>query len=209
MIKKKMNGNGLVYADWRKALLVLEDGDDVDRLAMIVHAYHIHARDERGTTLLHVAYYHGRMSSAGWLLESGAEKEARDDWGQTPLHIAAANWRAGCVAVLLRHGARVDPMSKDGWTPLADAVLRGHQQTARLLLDAGASIELAQKKTRIPPWADAFLRGREACAKAAKIFIGISDRQHRDVVRLIGELIWNTRGAEVWDDASTRTKRAK
>jgi len=185
--------------DWRKALLVLWEGDEVDRLKKLVPASHIDTHGEQGTTLLHVACYHGRMSSAGWLLERGAEKEARDDWGQTPIHFAAANGHAGCVALLLRHGAYIDALDKNGCPPLADAVLRGQHQACCILLDAGASVELAQKKTRIPPWVGDFLRGRNACITSATIlFARLRPRLGRDMARLIATLVCTTRGANEW-----------
>jgi len=200
---------GLADDDWEMAKRVLVHDDNVDRFAGIVHAHHVRFCDEYDCTLIHRACAYGRTRCTAWLLQSGADKDAQTSDGWTPLHNAAANGRAGCVAVLLRHGARVNPMGKDGWTPLADAVDQGHQQAARLLLDAGASVELARERIKILPWVDDFLRGRKACEKAVIAFVGSSDRQHRDMARLIGEMVWNTRGAEEWEDASMHAKRVK
>jgi len=200
---------GLADDDWEMAKRLLLHCDSVERFAGYVHAHHIRFRDEYSCMLIHRACAYGRTMCAAWLLQSGADKDAQTNKGWTPLHNAAANGRAGCVAILLRHGARVNPMTEFGWTPLADAVSGGHQQTSQLLLDAGASVDLARERTKIPPWVDAFLHGRKACARVVISILGSSDRQHRDVVRLIGKLIWNTRGAADWEDASTRTKRSK
>jgi len=212
---KKMNDEGPVDNDWRTAERLLFCSDNVNDFAKLVRTHHIHAHGASGRTLLHWACRLGRMRCVAWLLQNGADAELRDTSNLTPLHLAAANCNAGCVALLLRHGAYVDPVSVSvgRWTPLSDAVDQGYEQTARLLLDAGASVELAREKTEedleIPPWVDDFLRARKACAKAVIAFVGSSDRQHRDVARLVGKMIWNTRGAADWEDASTRTKRSK
>jgi len=191
---------GLVDDDWLTAVDVLRVADDVERLEKLVRTHHIHARDEIDMMLLHWACRNGRVMCADWILQNGAEVDAcSDHHGRMPIHFAAANGHAGCVVLLLRHGAHIDALCGNGYPPLADAVMRGHRQEGRILLDAGASVELARTKIGIGPWADDFLRGRQACAKAVIAFIGGSDRQHRDVVRLIGELIWNTRGAEEWE----------
>jgi len=200
---------GLADNDWRAAEYVLRMADDVERLQKLVRTHHIHASDETGMTLLHWACLLGHVRCATWLLQSGADKDEQNNSGWTPLHPAAANGHAVCVALLLHHEAHVDPVSKAGWTPLAGAVSGGHQQTARLLLDAGASVELARERIKILPWVDDFLRGRKACEKAVIAFVGSSDRRYRDMTRLIGELMWNTRGAWEWEDASMWIKRSK
>jgi len=190
-----MDGRGVVDDDWRAAKRVLWEGDDVERLKQLVRARHVHARDGFGCTLLHTACAHGHVRSTFWLLQSGADTEVRSDWGQTSLHSAAANGHVDCGAVLLRHGAHVDPVNKWGQTPLWYAVRNDYQQVGCLLLDAGAALGKFAHET---VWVYRFLRGRAACAKAAKIFIGISDRRHRDVARLVAKMLWDTRGHEAW-----------
>ena len=197
---------GLPGNDWRAAVEVLWVGDDVDKLTQLVRGHHV---DGPGLALLHWACYYGRVMCTEWLVQSGADKDARQILGVSPLHYATVRGHADCVALLLRHGAHVDTVTKKGWTPLSSAVERYRQQAGRLLIDAGANVKLAREKVEIPPWVDDFLRGREACEKAVIAFVGSSDRQHRDMARLVGELIWNTRGAEEWEDVPAQAKRAK
>jgi len=200
-----MDNEGLVDDDWCAAMDLLHVADDVEMLKKLIRTQHIHASDMfGGRTLLHWACAFERVRSAGWMLESGANKEARSICGRTPLHLAASNGHAGCVSLLLRHVAHVDPVSEFGWTPLGSAMRYDHQQSGRLLLDAGANVELARGIVKIPPWVFDFLRARQACAKAVIAFVGGSDRQYRDMARLIGMLIWNTRGAEEWDLKNTQ-----
>jgi len=205
-----MNDEGLVANDWLAAVGVLVDGDDVEMLQKLICTHHIHARDEIGWTLLHWACQCGCLKCAEWLLKCGAGNDVRYTEDSTPLLLAASGGHANCVALLLSHGVRVDSITQDCGTPLAYALRYDNKpHAARLLLDAGASVELAQKNTTPPSWADDFLRGRRACASAVIAFVGSSDRRYRDVARLIGKLIWNTRGAADWEYASMWTKRSK
>jgi len=189
---------GAIDADWWVSEQLLWEGDDVERLKKLVRAHHVHARDAYGNTLLHWACGAGRSRCTAWLLESGADTEARNDNDWSPLDYAAVYGYPSCVALLLYHGAHVNARDKSAWTSLVFALDNGRVQVARLLLDAGASVKLAREKALIPPWVNDFLRGRNSCAKAVRIFIGISDRQHRDVARLVGQMLWQTRGHEAW-----------
>jgi len=189
-----------VHNDWCAAKRLLMHDDNVEKFSKLVRTYHIHARDRDDWTLLHWACGLGRVRSAGWMLESGANKEARSIGGQTSLHLAAANGRASCVALLLCNGAHADPVDNCGWTPLSRAVDEGHQQAGRLLLDAGANVELARNKIAIPPWMDAIIRKRAtACNRAAvAAFASLRPRLGRDMARLIATLVCTTRGAKEW-----------
>ena len=87
----------------------------------------------KGQTLLHVTIHWGRLSSAQWLLEHGANPNTvgeKDKW--TPLHQAASRGVASIVEALLKHGA--DPTKKDvhGKTPLD--IARGKKRSAVVTL---------------------------------------------------------------------------
>ena len=72
-----------------------------------------------GETLLHVAIHWGRIASAEWLLEKGADPNtARDKNLWTPLHQAASRGNARIVSALLEHGAAGKARDRDGKTPL-------------------------------------------------------------------------------------------
>jgi ankyrin repeat protein len=83
----------------------------------------------KGQTLLHVTIHWGRLSSAQWLLEHGADPNTvgeKDAW--TPLHQAASRGVASIVDALLKHGA--DPSKKDSHGRSALDVARMKKRTA-------------------------------------------------------------------------------
>jgi ankyrin repeat protein len=80
-------------------------------------------------TLLHVAIHWGRIASAEWLLEKGANPNtarAKNLW--TPLHQAASRGNARIVSALLEHGASPRSRDRDGKTPFD--VAREKRRTA-------------------------------------------------------------------------------
>ena len=58
-----------------------------------------------GTTALHAAAVNGRLKTAEFLLESGANPDTADAEGNTPLMHAAINEDVPMARLLLRHGA--------------------------------------------------------------------------------------------------------
>ncbi|HYL15890.1 MAG TPA: ankyrin repeat domain-containing protein [Terriglobales bacterium] len=82
-----------------------------------------------GETLLHVAIHWGRLSSAEWLLEKGADSNtASEKDGWTPLHQAASRGVVSIVAALLKRGA--DPRVKDRHGHTALDVARDKRRVA-------------------------------------------------------------------------------
>lgn len=70
-------------------------------------------------TLLHVAIHWGRIASAEWLLEKGADPNtARGKNLWTPLHQAASRGSGRIATALLAHGASPKSRDRDGRTPL-------------------------------------------------------------------------------------------
>jgi len=204
-----MNDKGLAYNDWRAAAEVLRTSDDVERFSELVHTHRVRVRDHDNWTLLHWTCRYGRVKCTEWLLQSGSDIEAQSNRGIAPLHTAASNGHVDCVALLLCYGAQVHPVDKYLFTPLSFAVKYGHQQTGRLLLDAGVRVVPACEMITSHSWVFDFLRGRQACAKAVIAFIISRKRGERDTARMTGKMIWNTRGAEEWENASSRAKRTK
>ena len=101
----------LCDGDWWKTATTsdvkakLDAGDDVM------------ARDEGGSTPLHLAAGYGPPESIQVLLEAGADAMARNEFGRTPLHSAAMRSPPKNIQALLEAGA--DPKAKDddGETP--------------------------------------------------------------------------------------------
>src|SRR4030095_10682914 len=89
-----------------------------------------------GETLLHVAIHWGRIASAQWLLEKGADPNtARDKNLWTPLHQAASRGNARIVSALLEHGAVGKPLDRDGKTPLDVAREKRRADVVQILMD--------------------------------------------------------------------------
>jgi ankyrin repeat protein len=88
-------------------------------------------------TLLHVAIHWGRIASAEWLLEKGANPNtarAKNFW--TPLHQASSRGNARIASALLEHGANPKSRDRDGKTPLD--VAREKRRTAVVEVLEGA-----------------------------------------------------------------------
>ncbi len=75
------------------------------------------ARDEQGTTPLHMAAAWGYESVFKALLDAGAKPDARHKKGSTPLHAAAFGGDASVVKALLDVGAKPYARDKEGKTP--------------------------------------------------------------------------------------------
>jgi len=122
-------------------LLLLKHGADVD------------AR-YKGHTLLHFASHHGRIETARFLLDHGANANAENKRGQKPLHLLLEGDHNSqdvltFALLLLERGADVDAQDKDHATPLHFASYHGKLEIARVLLnhDANANAENNWGKT--------------------------------------------------------------
>jgi len=146
----------------------------------------VSARDERGTSAVLLAHYHGKPEVAAALLSrapaldvfeaatagdarrvaalveedrSRADAVARD--GYTPLGLAAFFKRRDVVKVLLERGARPSLPSRDqGFTPLHSAVATdagpSGHEIIRLLLEAGADPNAKSREGGTPLHTAAF-----------------------------------------------------
>jgi ankyrin repeat protein len=86
----------------------------------------VHARNELGSTPLHIAATNSSPEAAKSLIAKGADINARDNNGSTPLHLAAFTGKKEVVELLLNSGAIADAKDNKGATPLdyADKVPR-------------------------------------------------------------------------------------
>ena len=88
----------------------------------------------KGQTLLHVTIHWGRLSSAQWLLERGANPNTvgeKDAW--TPLHQAASRGVGSIVETLLKHGADLKKKDVYGYAPLDIARAKKRPAIVKLL----------------------------------------------------------------------------
>ena len=103
----------------------------------------VHAKDETGATLLHVAARHAKDAEIiRVLLVAGAEINAVDAVGCTPLHMAVGNGRdmnLPVIASLLGAGADPNIVDAAGATPL-HMVMENDQSLVPALLAAGADV---------------------------------------------------------------------
>lgn len=79
----------------------------------------VRQQNSAGLTLLHLAAWNGRLETAEFLLEQGADANVRDYNGDTPLHFAASWGFPDLCRVLLAHGAKVNARNDAGKTPLS------------------------------------------------------------------------------------------
>ncbi|PKO36845.1 MAG: ankyrin repeat domain-containing protein [Betaproteobacteria bacterium HGW-Betaproteobacteria-6] len=85
------------------------NGDDVRRLLKAAPQLR-DARNDQGSTPLHLAATNPDITAMQALIAAGAKVMARDNDGATPLHMAAYSSRAQNVQILLEAGA--DPFAK-------------------------------------------------------------------------------------------------
>ena len=140
------------------------------------------ARDESGSTALHLASYKGHTGLVQLLAQTkGVLIDARDDAGNTPLQLAAAAGKDEVVPVLLKAGADPNLKNSDGTPPLHRAAQRGFYSVVNALLQGGAdprakdpqgrTAAMLVEKTKKGNWEEAarVLREAEKSASSSPI----------------------------------------
>lgn len=117
---------------------------DLDKVKALLKADAtlVNARDENGSTPLHMACLRYKVAVANYLLDNGADVNARNKWEQTPLH--GANGVFGqdydLIKRMIEIGADVNAKGDRGDTPLHWAIARGNLKVAKLLIDSGTDL---------------------------------------------------------------------
>ena len=92
------------------------------------------------------------------LIKHGADVNAADDDGNLPIHNAARKGNTEAVKVLIMNGSKIDIFNTDNYyftninklTPLVLACVYEQHEAVKLLIQAGADVNLTEKKARTP-----------------------------------------------------------
>jgi ankyrin repeat protein len=110
----------------------------------------IHAKDQKGFSILTHAARSGNANIVKNLVSHGADVDVKSPKGITPLYAAAINGHNGIIEFLLSEGVDIDGRLNDGETPLMAAVWNGQVDTVDLLIRKGANVH-AKKVTTYKP----------------------------------------------------------
>jgi ankyrin repeat protein len=91
------------------------------------------ARNQLGSTPLHLAATNGDSGPLKALIAAGADVNARDKEDNTPLHMAAYAGKSEAARLLLEAGADVNAKSTGGRTPLSLARKTRADETAGII----------------------------------------------------------------------------
>ncbi len=138
-------------------------GPDEVAAVLAAHPDKVHARGERGTTMLIRWAGVAGADLLEVIVAAGADVNARDLRGNAALHAAAFTGNEGGVDLLLAAGARVDVVDGDGFSPLHWAARNGHVGVVRRLLEAGADPRLATPEGAGPLFLAALFGQVETC----------------------------------------------
>lgn len=111
--------------------------------------------DEFGTTLLHVAAMHGKITAVETLIANNAKVDAKDIDGNTPLHRAAAGRHGDhidTVIELLNNDADVNAQNNLGETPIHIASKKASIDMIETLLEEdNIDLTIVNKNGETPP----------------------------------------------------------
>jgi len=103
----------------------------------------INAKNNYGSTPLHLACENGHIGVTKLLLEKGADVNASNNYGSTPLHLACESktlYREKIVDFLISKNADINASDKNGNTPLHLACIEGYLIEVIALTKAGADV---------------------------------------------------------------------
>ncbi len=95
-----------------------------------------------GPTPLDLAILFRFNTSAGILIDAGADLNQRFPGKRSPLHHAACNGNLTIVEHLIEAGTSLDAQDRYGLTPIFHAIRNGHLRVTEILIKAGASLDI-------------------------------------------------------------------
>lgn len=178
----------------------------------------VNLESESGNTLLMNAMYYKNDEIARFLLYSKADVDkisGSSDWTTTHWAAAMCN-RNYFLNLLLQHGSSMRSLDNSLHTPLHVAVSYHNRESVHTLLDAKASLSVVDLEGCTPLdisqrnndslIQDMLLKAQSKHAKAraiAIVFMAVAKRHiHKDLVRPIGWMIWESRNLNIWLNAT-------
>lgn len=125
------------------------------------------AKDEEGSSALHLALIGLHREVAIYLLKKGADPNLKDNEGWTPLHIASFHKNESMAKLLLKHGADPNAVDIYGRTPLHFVARHGVLKTVKLLFEYGARPDVKNKNG----WSPLHLVSIRGHLEMAKLFL--------------------------------------
>jgi hypothetical protein len=138
------------------------------------------------------------------LLDYKADIGCKTMSGLQPLHYTTVRLKNQFqnAQFLIKNGAEIDAIDFiEQRTPLATAIVNMNIECVELFLDAGAKISKIPPHTTIPPEVEQIFKRRHYIKCVVLVFICLGKRNQwlgKDVTRLIGLMIWQTRCDNRW-----------
>jgi ankyrin repeat protein len=187
LLERGANPNAVTYLV-KNTPLHLASCAEAARL-LLERGANIEARNDAGSTPLHLAAMHCQVDVARVLIEAGADVNARSNSGATPLHDASCR---DVAELLIAYGARVDARDKYGDTPLHEAVRRDRCDVVEVLLKHGANPNEIGALGTTPLYL-----AKSECVRNALIKAGAVDNFSLfDALILLGKLLQHVRGRQ-------------
>lgn len=159
---------------------------------------------------IHTATRCNKIECVAFLLEHKADVniiELPDMF--TALNVAASYNYIDIIKLLLHYGANIESKTFVGNTPLMIAIQYNKVEAANVLINAGARI---YPQTKIPWIEDLRLRRVHAVRSSIFAFIICSKRTkrvHKDIIKRLAQMIWNTRWDPAWRTLPDSGKRMR
>ncbi|MCY4661231.1 MAG: ankyrin repeat domain-containing protein [Acidobacteria bacterium] len=119
-------------------------GDSAAVESLLANGVSLRTTEIDGTTALHWAAHHDRLTIAGLLLDAGAVVDAANRYGVTPLALASVNGSTAMITRLLEAGADPNLPNPEGETPLMTAARTGNAAAIDTLLAHGAEVDAVE-----------------------------------------------------------------
>lgn len=157
-----------------------------------------------------------KLGLVNLLLEAKADVNKQDGRGWSALHIASV-WNFTIILqTLLEHNANTETRKVDLHTPLHTATIGGYYWPVVLLLEAKAHVNVVDNQGETPIAYAKRLRHREEihtrlvefqnrhkiAGDVAVVFMGVVKKGkfiHKDLIKYIGRMIWETRNSKRWN----------